>query len=367
CQRVALRPLDPGSADRIRLQHPVLHHIETMPPPSMITICTPLPHTGSDRHSIRSSLSVEELDENASASGYTSGADDFGIKLAADPYFYYTLDNRHPPKNKEEEIVELKLQIAKQQKKLDALASQLGQCQEECEVLKAENAELVDKMAASHKHKKNDEGRPEERRRPIARRSSCCHAGPEHARTLQDENAALADDNNRLRVVAEVMRKSFKSYIKESRRKSLVDKDSIQDLNALLRQTRKDKNSVGSSEERTAETALETVEVQTTLLEVDHSHQSQMTWTIGGGVDIEGAFHETKGLRHSISMSRLQVEPREKECRRRNVDSTCHAVMTKDAPLPSKKEPAGELLVDFSQSREARDHSKLYRRWSLMM
>ena len=50
-----------------------------------------------------------------------SQGDEFGVNLAADPYYYHTLDGSHPPQTENQELLDLKLQIGRQQEELEIL------------------------------------------------------------------------------------------------------------------------------------------------------------------------------------------------------------------------------------------------------
>lgn len=157
-----------------------------------------------------------------------------GIKLGADPYFYHSLDrSRHPlPGNShqhQQELYGMKLKIARQEEKLDMLSSKLSQCQVENEILQSENATLVNELASS---------------------------------------SSSSPPTNRLQVINSVMRKSFKKYITDSRRRENKDKEIIKNLRCnievLQQQQQKKYNSkpplrksVGSGT-GTATTSLET-------------------------------------------------------------------------------------------------------------
>ena len=78
-----------------------------------------------------------------------SQEDDFGAKLATDPFYYRTLDGSHHSRAENQGQLDLKLKIARQQEKLDMLSSKLSQCEVENEALKAEKAVLVDELALS--------------------------------------------------------------------------------------------------------------------------------------------------------------------------------------------------------------------------
>eukprot|EP00579_Thalassiosira_antarctica_P007423 CAMPEP_0201886386 /NCGR_PEP_ID=MMETSP0902-20130614/21923_1 /ASSEMBLY_ACC=CAM_ASM_000551 /TAXON_ID=420261 /ORGANISM="Thalassiosira antarctica, Strain CCMP982" /LENGTH=356 /DNA_ID=CAMNT_0048415947 /DNA_START=56 /DNA_END=1127 /DNA_ORIENTATION=- len=124
-----------------------------------------------------------------------SQTNDSGVNLD----YGHGLDRKIPSNiENHQEINILKLQIAKQQEKLNNLSSKLRQCQDENEALKKEKAVLVDALV--------DENQP----------------GVDGGKPMQflvNANTKLIADNARLQVVLDVMRKSFKKHI-ESIRKS---------------------------------------------------------------------------------------------------------------------------------------------------
>lgn len=161
-----------------------------------------------------SQISLPRLDNKR-----PSQATDFGIKLAADPYFYYTLDRGTHTDDMQQELINLKLQIARQQEKIDLLSARLDQTMVENETLNAEKTSLANELS-----KKSQEQQVHQQ---TTRRWSS-------AEEVKPTNNACQQ------VVAEVMRKSFQTYIKDSRRQSLADKQAIKRLeeeNRALRQS----------------------------------------------------------------------------------------------------------------------------------
>lgn len=146
--------------------------------------------------------------------------DDFGIKLAADTYYYHTLDGQHAPAAERRELLELRMQIIRQQEKLDILSSKLSQSGDENEALRAEKKVLVNEL---HAIQEKSISTP-----------SCCFSNTdndgESMLTSAPTNAKLMADNSRLQVVTNVLRKSFQSHIKESRIKCDKDKKTIETL-----------------------------------------------------------------------------------------------------------------------------------------
>lgn len=317
-------------------------------------------------------------------------AEDFGIKLAADPYFYYTLDARHPAKTDRQELIELKLQIARQQEKLDALSLKLSQAEVENEALVAEKTALVEELAS----------RGEDQSAPTDIKIFTKGLGDEDSdsavRELMDANARLVTENARLQVVVGVMRKSFKHYIKDSR-------DNIHELESLHIDTSqrqqgrsthvRKKSSDGNRTTATTSSGSCSAWVTESLggsdrsyfsdllqeqhLFMDASHRSALSrrttrssnfysipeedWTIRG-VDIEAkddgaATAETRSAstRSTRRATRRQTVP--------GLSSDAESIISSrtNATSPHRTK-ADELLVDFGETRRPRN-----RRWSMMM
>jgi hypothetical protein len=106
----------------------------------------------------------------------------------------------------QEVIITLKLQIAGQQEMLDILSLKLSQCQVEINALKAKNAVLIDKRAQA--------GAPPVRSKGRLSTSECRGS----MQMLISANAKFMTDNSRLQVKGDVLRASFHSYIKDSRK-----------------------------------------------------------------------------------------------------------------------------------------------------
>eukprot|EP00579_Thalassiosira_antarctica_P032643 CAMPEP_0201994860 /NCGR_PEP_ID=MMETSP0905-20130828/2553_1 /ASSEMBLY_ACC=CAM_ASM_000554 /TAXON_ID=420261 /ORGANISM="Thalassiosira antarctica, Strain CCMP982" /LENGTH=357 /DNA_ID=CAMNT_0048549905 /DNA_START=46 /DNA_END=1119 /DNA_ORIENTATION=+ len=120
-----------------------------------------------------------------------------GVKLAANPYHYHTLDRSHSFKTENQELLDLKLRIVRQQEKLDLLSSKLSQCEVENKAIKAEKAVLVDELAHAH-------GATQEQ--PITRRGwfSKAEDNVGSMQLLIDANSKLMIDNARLQVMVDV-------------------------------------------------------------------------------------------------------------------------------------------------------------------
>eukprot|EP00585_Thalassiosira_rotula_P010378 CAMPEP_0196148886 /NCGR_PEP_ID=MMETSP0910-20130528/28629_1 /TAXON_ID=49265 /ORGANISM="Thalassiosira rotula, Strain GSO102" /LENGTH=360 /DNA_ID=CAMNT_0041411683 /DNA_START=53 /DNA_END=1135 /DNA_ORIENTATION=+ len=174
--------------------------------------------------------------------------DDFGINLTADPYYYHTLNGPHHTFPQKHEHLELKLQIARQQEKLDILSSKLSQMEVENEALKSEKAGLVDELILAHQ------------KQPISIHElssgeANANAGP--IKLLIDVNANLMKENARLHAVADITRKSFQTHIKDSRISSDKKKKTIEMLQREVRVLRRASCARKSAlSERTAKTSL---------------------------------------------------------------------------------------------------------------
>jgi hypothetical protein len=133
------------------------------------------------------------------------------------------------------ELIKLKLQIARQQEHVDIIASKLSKCEVENEVLQSEKATLVDELA-----RETHELPPTAPRGGgwlFSKSSSANNLGS--MQMLVDNNAKLMMENARVQVLVDIMRKSFQTYIKDSRRTSERDQQTIKALqqeNELLQQ-----------------------------------------------------------------------------------------------------------------------------------
>lgn len=132
-----------------------------------------------------------------------------GIKLSADPYFFYTLDKRRSEKtekSEKQELMDLRMQVVRQQEKITRLESKLCQALVENEELKAEKSTMAEQLTSSI------QGLP-----LVTRRSWS-------SGEVNNESNACQE------VINGVMRKSFQKHIKDSRRLSIVDKETIEKL-----------------------------------------------------------------------------------------------------------------------------------------
>ena len=106
----------------------------------------------------------------------------------------------------QQEIINFKLQIARQQEMLDILSLKYSQCQVEIDALKTENALLIDERALA--------AVPPVRPKGWFPPSKCRGS----MQMLISANAKCMTDNFRLQVEGDVLRASFHSYVKDSRR-----------------------------------------------------------------------------------------------------------------------------------------------------
>ena len=126
------------------------------------------------------------------------------FKLSADPYFNYTMDerNNNPTKDKDQEIMHLKMQIARQQERIEKLSSDLQDAHCENELLNAENAQLINELTLP---------------------------------TMETNPISSTKNHSHQQVLFDVMRKSFKNYIKDHRQETRKDNKANN-----LRQTNED-------------------------------------------------------------------------------------------------------------------------------
>lgn len=144
--------------------------------------------------------------------------------MAADPYYYHNFGGIVPSSPEKRDMFDLKIQLARQQEKLESLSSKLRQCEVENESLEAEKAALVDELALAIE--KQTPTKREER--PTFESEINDNAGP--IRLLVDYNAALTMENARLQAIVDVTRKSLKAHVQESRRRRDEDEKTIEAL-----------------------------------------------------------------------------------------------------------------------------------------
>jgi len=181
---------------------------------------------------------------------------DTGLQLNADPYFYHTLSlagsgsggggvvnrrnstsnisNRRHSNNYRggtasnyTQIIQLKLQLARQQESIEQLSSQLRACKVENEVLIAENKSLVNEVVDVHKNRGDDSTAEEDNNESsttygatqITQRLKRCLSRGTSFRTERTEqiitdNERLMKENEKLMTMNNILKKSFQNYVK---------------------------------------------------------------------------------------------------------------------------------------------------------
>ena len=150
----------------------------------------------------------------------------------------------HPPRNEQQrELLDLKLQILKQQEKISTLNSRLEDCERENEALEEEKAVLVEELAlANNNITKNKVANNNTSPTMIIEGDHNDNTvAAAEMKVLQEANAKLTTENSSLQVIANVMRKSF-------RQSSNKDKELIKSLKQeilLLKSRREHQEEVG--------------------------------------------------------------------------------------------------------------------------
>jgi len=179
---------------------------------------------------------------------------DTNLQLNADPYFYHTLSlagsgggvgtsRRNSTSNTSSrrhsnnyrggttsnytQIIQLKLQLARQQESIEQLSSQLRACKVENEVLIAENKSLVNEVVDVHK--RGDDSTAEENNnessttygatqitqrleRGLSRGTSF---RTERTEQIITDNERLMKENEKLMTMNNILKKSFQNYVKK--------------------------------------------------------------------------------------------------------------------------------------------------------
>lgn len=152
--------------------------------------------------------------------------DNDGSELTEDNDNHY---HKHPTTSRRIE----KRELRELKEKLDILSSRLIQCETENEVLQAEKAVLVDEMALSQQQRQqSSSSQPTMRRSWFSTKAGVgdMNINGGSMQLLVDTNARLMLDNAKLEVMVDAIRKSFESYIKDSRRNSAENKAKIKSL-----------------------------------------------------------------------------------------------------------------------------------------
>ena len=125
-----------------------------------------------------------------------------------------------------QELIELKLQLAQQKEKVDKISSQLKACQAENDVLKIENKSLLDQLAPNRKEEQILLRPSSSSRWFSTRRVRDTTTTPGSAtgggsmQMLLDANSKLMVDNARLQSENVNVRNCFQSYIMGTRKKT---------------------------------------------------------------------------------------------------------------------------------------------------
>ena len=254
------------------------------------------------------------------------------FKLSADPYFYYTMDERNgnPTKDKDQEIMQLKMQIARQQERIEELSSNLQNAECENELLKAENGQLVNELTLP---------------------------------TMETNSISSKKNHSHQQVLFDVMRKSFKNYIKDHRQETRKDnnksdnsrqmnEDDIYQQSPLLHKV-PTKISFSESTATTMDLSTESSSSQEEShnqqynngLEI--SHQSGSTWSTTYNKGIEAKCNLVE-VRKQAARSRRQTL----ECA--NLKNIIDAEFNRDR---RRDEANQELLVGFGAQRRGRRRS----------
>ena len=242
------------------------------------------------------------------------------------------------------EMVELKLQLARQQEELDALRATCGRYRVENEALRTEREALTDELALLRTEKV---GHPIPRRAPwFFKQDRHQEASGGSMQLLVDANSRLMTDNAKLQVSVDGLRKSLRNYIKFSQKSCLADKEAIEKLKRENRLLRK-QNSLGDG---TARTSLEADDV---------------TYPNDSGLDSLGAL-STPELRSSQVKSAVDlVDFLSHNASRNNNDNSreINSNSPKIKPDRRRSESDKGLLVDFDEGRRRRSYGGAARRW----
>lgn len=207
-------------------------------------------------------FSLDELKECDEASGLT------GPYLDDDGEFDITqichsLDVNHSPHGqgakRQQSIHELKQQIAKQQKMLGKLSSELRRNESENQALRAEKSVLVEELSLVTQDRQGTRG--------WISKQGDSRGGS--MKVLINTNEKLVAENARLEVLADVTRKAFQSYVRETRGKNGMGKHAMEMLTqenmSLKQQLNLSENSKLSSSFQTAKTFTGSSDTESSL------------------------------------------------------------------------------------------------------
>ena len=161
-------------------------------------------------------------------------------QLTADPYYFHTLSPQASKKlglDTTQGLITLKIQNARQQEKIEIISSQLRACKVENEQLKALNTSLLKEVMVYKQDTANYTNDEQARMLAIYKRYDeptsansaieqyrgdqvTAISDEDSVKLLRQENQQLKAENQRLQILNEVMKKSFKAYIKDQKMKN---------------------------------------------------------------------------------------------------------------------------------------------------
>ena len=260
-----------------------------------------------------------------------------------------------------QELIDLKLQVAKQREQIDILSSKLSTSQVVNEVAKAENATLVDEITQARDFIETNS--ISKRFNPF---SSIKSAPPVNnggsMQMLIDTNTRLTIDNSRLEASVDAIRNSFQGYIKFVQRSSRADKESIDllareneelQMELNIPKNKNKKNEVHMSD-CISKTSLESEDV---IAVEENSHQEETPQ--------EHAEPAATALQDTRLMNRFGIP----EIKTSNNSVTERGEDNEDEYLPRRRSEG--LLVDFgTRPRQQKEQNRRRvgrvngRRWS---
>jgi len=212
------------------------------PPPISTIVCTTTTQYGDmDEQSQITMQTFNDSSQTPSSQANNFNDSDNNLQLqqlTADPYYFHTLSPHASKKlglDTTQGLVTLKIQNARQQEKIEILSSQLRACKVENEQLKAENSSLLKEVMVYKQDTANYTNDEQarmlsiyKRYEPNANSAIVQHRGDQltaisdedSVKLLKQENQKLKAENQRLQTLNEVMKKSFKAYIKDQKMKN---------------------------------------------------------------------------------------------------------------------------------------------------
>ena len=330
-----------------------------------------------------------------------STTDEFGVKLSADTYYYLNnaIGGVKAQESERMELRELKLQILRQQEKIDALSTNLSECLDVIEVHEKEKAVMIDELDIAIVMPKEKQAKL---RGWFPKGSNSKGGGS--MQMLIDELGKIMADNSRLQTLLDVMRKSFQSHVKEGRQSKDEDTQTIKAMqqeidflkhqlsapNKMLRGSLSiSKTSLDSSYTNFSVGNQDDLQLRSSLHSIPELDRQPFgisgdNWTIEGE-DIEASFQERRASRRGSIPPLVNVDkeiesllratpptrsksavvdlrdysetPRRKSVAARMVDTRLTQSLTE---VPRKS--SVPLLVDFDETRRLK--AKAHRRGS---